>query len=137
MDGSCIGCGIDDQSIVDQVRHAFNLTYSKITDPKLLACLRRRCDEDGIIVCHLIEESRLCEEGDLGWAVPKVLVEVSQTANLCVNTFDGAWYQSVMGIGMVVIHEWAHTCGWHHNRPGNVPGNGGSQGMGEGSWPDP
>ncbi|MCB1633626.1 MAG: hypothetical protein KDI51_03500 [Xanthomonadales bacterium] len=123
LDGSCLNCAVDSTTIEEQTRMACTLIESKITDKKLLKCIKKRCEDTGKIKCKL-ETRGFCKSNTLGWALP-----FGNTANLCLNTQDYPdFYNSPMGIGMVVIHEWAHTCGWDHNELGNVPGSGGSQG---------
>jgi RHS repeat-associated protein len=83
-----------------------------ITNPQLRKCLKKRC-ESGRIACD-----QKCGQDTIAWAVP-----FFKTANLCVNNIDD-WDAGYMG--RVVIHEWAHTCGWMHGGGDGVPGNDGS-----------
>jgi len=79
-----------------------------ITDPKLRSCIQKRC-KSGTIKC-----SDNCAPGRFGEAPYH-----GSTATMCLNGWPD-WTQP-SDIGPRIIHEWAHTCGWHHGQGGGVP----------------
>jgi hypothetical protein len=101
VEGCCNG---NEQSIENEVRIACSKIKDKINQekcPKLAKCLERRCRE-GKINC------KNCKKDIYGTGYV-----FTNTANLCVNNVPSGL------TGEVVIHEWAHTCGWLHEGPGH------------------
>jgi RHS repeat-associated protein len=110
-----------------------------ITDPKLESCIKKRC-ESGTVKCGCCDDPNRVGVGELPRTerhffglIP--ITHYSEDAWLCSSnhlvknaakggadiTVDAGGDIHVFDIGAVVIHEWAHTCGWHHNQPGGVP----------------
>jgi RHS repeat-associated protein len=80
-----------------------------ITDPKLRACIGRRC-KSGTIKC-----SDSCKDPTAFAQAPYQ----GSTGTMCLNNWPD-WTQPPY-VGGAIIHEWAHTCGWHHGQGGGVP----------------
>jgi RHS repeat-associated protein len=78
-----------------------------ITNPTLRKCLAKRCN-DGNVECK-----ENCPKNEAGYNM-----WFSNTANIC--TFGGQT-QTYAPPGDVVIHEWAHSCGWKENSGQGVP----------------
>jgi hypothetical protein len=92
-----------------------------ITDVALLQCLQGKCDH-GKIYCKGADDDprknwrNRCNDfraGGYGWP--------GEEATLC----PGNWTYGVPPgyLGEVVIHEWAHNCGWRHGEGKGVPQN--------------
>ena len=90
-----------------------------ITDANLARCIKNRC-RNGMIRCD-----PCCPAGTAGYNiwVPRIsqnngrhIYWRSQTANICINNHRGDGR-----IAQVIIHEWAHSCGWQHGEGMGVP----------------
>ncbi len=117
--------GLDAAAIAKEVDEKC-MELSFITDPQLRKCIKERCDGTGRIKCK--EKGGCVSEPDLiTWGynpqrdIAGSTVWRSNTAILCKNnatpggTFPGhtdAASGDSVTIGNVVIHEWAHSCGW-------------------------
>jgi RHS repeat-associated protein len=96
------------QQLLQQAGDEACSNLNGITDPKLRSCIQRRC-KSGKIDC-----SDNCAPGRFGEAPYS-----GSTATMCLNDWPD-WTQP-SDIGPRIIHEWAHTCGWHHGQGGGVP----------------
>ncbi len=90
-------------------------------DAALLKCLRSKC-ASGRIYCHITDKrdpSNLCNGSNEpgAWGPP------GGEAHLC----PGNWTYGVPPgyLGDVVLHEWAHNCGWGHGEGKGIPCNSG------------
>jgi RHS repeat-associated protein len=97
-----------------------------ITDPDLRKCIDRSC-KNGTILCM-----PFCGKGELGhsdWFEGQIAVlfgGAARTAKMCTSNWAAMPKE---GAGAVVIHEWAHGCGWSHKQKGKgVPGENGEFG---------
>jgi RHS repeat-associated protein len=85
-----------------------------ITCPKLAACIKKRC-EDSKIKC-------VCCDNPNGLGYNWSFLGIpSKNIHVCSNH-----KHLTSKIGGVVIHEWAHSCGWDHGEGCGVPGGGGT-----------
>ena len=113
VDGDCRNCGED---ITKQAQQWCDALSTVITDPKLRKCLKKRC-KTAKIKCQTS-----CEPDELGYNRSFLGIH-SRTANICINRFPAG----SQAYGAVVIHEWAHSCGWNHGQGAGVPGDDGTQ----------
>lgn len=93
-------CGGNEAEIRREVQNACQKVKHKIDGnkcPHLFKCLERRC-KDGKIRCKQCNRTNLYGTGYI----------FTNRANICANNILPGLF------GEVVIHEWAHTCGWLH-----------------------
>jgi hypothetical protein len=84
-----------------------------ITCPKIAACMKKRCAEAKI-------KCKCCDNPDtLGYNKWILNIPLS-TIVVCAN--HGSLVSKLNG---VLLHEWAHSCGWDHGGGCGVPGQGG------------
>jgi RHS repeat-associated protein len=90
-------------------------------DAALLMCLQRKC-RSGRIYCHItdkVDRTQICNQPNEpgAWGPP------GGEAHLC----PGNWTSGVPPgyLGDVVLHEWAHNCGWKHDEGKGIPCNSG------------
>jgi RHS repeat-associated protein len=83
-------------------------SLNSITDPTLRSCIARRC-KSGKIKC-----SNDCPPGFAGESPYNGV-----TATMCVNHWPD--WTTPAWVGQAIIHEWAHSCGWHHGDGKGVP----------------
>ena len=114
------GCCGDKKVIKKQVKAACANLDNIITDSSLLKCIKKRC-KNNKVVCRTTRF--ICRKGTLGfnWGVSPYLR--SRKANLCIDIIKDEGYEHKYGD--IVIHEWAHSCGWKHNKGKGVPGDSG------------
>jgi hypothetical protein len=110
LSGRCMGL---ERRIVD----GYNIAVSRlveITAAELRGCMRNR-HHDGDLVC---EDDCDVVDGanELGYE------GTGATIHLCANMLADA---RPFKVADVVLHEWAHTCGWEHGEGKGVPGNNG------------
>lgn len=96
------------QQLIQQTADDACSNLNGITDPKLRSCIQKRC-KSGKIKC-----SDNCQPGRMGEAPYH-----GKTATLCLNGTPD--WTTPQYFGETFIHEWAHTCGWHHGQGGGVP----------------
>lgn len=107
-------CGDKESGIRTGASNACSSVSSTITDAKLKACMEKRCRE-AKINCETCKDNR-----DLGsntwylWTIP------SKTISVCTNN-----PHLLNKLENVLLHEWAHSCGWDHYQGGGVPGQNG------------
>ena len=82
-------------------------------DPRWRSCIQKSC-EKGTIKC---KDDKNCK--DAGGYNRKIPLFPSRTANLCPNQWRD--YLTSSDVGDMVIHEFAHGCGWKHGQGGGVP----------------
>jgi roadblock/LC7 domain-containing protein len=111
-------CAEQNQRIVDGVRWAYwQLRNGNIvTDPGLRVCIME----------HMNNASVSCSGGDCdgntnGYNEP-TLFSQSRDIVMCLGQIRGL---STTSIGLLAIHEWAHSCGWNHGDGKGVPGDSG------------
>ncbi len=114
VDQSCKDCAAGVPEISKQAQQWCDTLKTVITDRKLKQCINRRCKKAKI-------KCRDCAPDELGYETQFGPFR-SSTANLCAKNFPAG----SQAFGPVVIHEWAHSCGWDHNGGAGVPGNDGT-----------
>jgi len=112
-------CGEEGVSVIDKVERACDNLENHITDESLLKCLQERC-RNSVIVCHDKCKSQSSEI--LGFN-HYFLFWRSKKAHLCMGNIEKHGCKHLYG--EIVIHEWAHSCGWNHNEGKGVPGDSG------------
>jgi len=133
--GSCRCGGLDPTAIAKEV-HEKCMNLSFIIDSAIRDCVQDRCDGTGRIKCKTTGDCESSDPGSVTWGhnpqrhIAGRTIWRSNSAILCKNnatpggTFpnhrDPGSGHSV-SIGNVVIHEWAHSCGWEHGDGGGVP----------------
>jgi hypothetical protein len=101
---------------------------SVITNELLYSCVKRQCSD---ITVQCTEESRRrCKLYNSQGAGRTVLAYTLFTYYGTINQFfpvkETFWCEEPASrecIAKAVIHELAHSCGWHHGQGQNVPGN--------------
>jgi RHS repeat-associated protein len=99
----------------DDLINACALVSTNVKDLELKQCLQDRC-KSGTVTCDGFWCWRLnfsSSSETYGWNF------MTSNANLCVSANPHIDQQ--MGWGCVVIHEWAHSCGWQHKGGQNIP----------------
>ncbi len=105
-------------TIINEVSKWCKETINRITDLNLKNCIKERCEKNGIIECEkqcwymypLIGSSP-----GYSFTIPIRIGNTTYrrnttTAHICLNS----WHASnITNVGDIIIHEWAHTCGWN------------------------
>jgi hypothetical protein len=111
-------CADQNQKIVDGVRWAYwQLRNGNIvTDPGLRVCIME----------HMNNASVSCAGGDCNGNTNGYNNDYGffQSPNI-VMCLDQIKAFSATAIGLLAIHEWAHSCGWNHGDGKGVPGDSG------------
>jgi RHS repeat-associated protein len=104
------------QQLIQQATDEACSNLNGITDPKLRSCLQKRC-KNGNIKC-----SDNCPQPPL---IPKAqggnAPYSGNTITLCLDPVGTPPWTTPQFFGGSIIHEFAHTCGWHHGQGGGVP----------------
>ena len=124
-------CNGKEDEIRQQVRDKCERLNQIITDDKLRNCIKTRCENGKIKCCKkgwrlfCIGSCCPCKEQDvLGYNRQYFFgLFKSRTAVLCIDNIRMWGKQNK--IGEMVIHEWAHSCCWHHGENKGVPGDSG------------
>lgn len=96
--------------VIQQQADASCSNLNGITNPRLRSCIQKRCNS-GKIQCS----DKCSQQPPRGGQAPYG----GNTATLCLNGWPD--YTPDSYVGETIIHEWAHTCGWHHGQGGGVP----------------
>jgi RHS repeat-associated protein len=118
--GKC--CGKDD-IVRKAVQEACNsLGKLQITDNKLRNCLLKRCMSNGVLNCNPNCGKNIRGEEIAGYksAWDRFWGIKPNEVTVCPNA---AGFEKCAGD--VVIHEWAHSCGWNHGEGQGIPGDSG------------
>jgi hypothetical protein len=97
-----------------------------ITDDLLRMCVRRQCGEIEVKCSEAIR--RKCKEDSKNSrrTVLAYTFATYDSLHLFFPVGETHWCEESASHGCVaksVIHELAHSCGWHHDEGKNVPGN--------------
>jgi RHS repeat-associated protein len=112
MDAACKGCKYSND--IERDANAWcDTVQSIVTSPALASCIKSKCAK-GKIICS--------DPG--GWCRRPDRMAYAWNGDQEIYLCPGNWSTS-NGAGAVVIHEFAHTCGWDERGGHNVPGNSG------------
>ena len=111
---SCLACPMNDE-IKNKAKAACDLVDKIVTSPKLASCIKRRC-QHAVIRC----DSKDCNPNDGGINITSPIFGPEKDIYLCVGNPNLSAH-----LGPVVIHEFAHSCGWKHGGGFGVPGDSG------------
>lgn len=95
-----------------RVGQACQLVASTITDPSLRACIEKSC-KDGKIECR-----ENCAKNEYAHNDFIFFGVINRHPYTCTNRWD-TQFMDIMG--GVMIHEFAHGCGWSHGGGAGVP----------------
>jgi roadblock/LC7 domain-containing protein len=111
-------CADQNQKIVDGVRWAYwQLRNGNIvTDPGLRVCIMERMN-NGSVSCA----GGKCDGNTNGYNWDYGFYQSSEIV-MCLGQIKGL---NATAIGLLAIHEWAHSCGWDHGDGKGVPGDSG------------
>lgn len=125
IDRSCFGCDQHGDK-AERLKKAAQLCIriaSTFTNAARSRCIQRRCEDDGIVVC---DQAGRCPPGKGGsnmwhWMGPSTAFYAfpvpEKTINVCFKNIS----DSPELLGTIVLHEFAHSCGWRHEDNENVP----------------
>ena len=101
------------QQLIQQTADAACSNLNGITDPKLRSCLQKRCKSGKIKCSDNCPQQQKPQAGNAPYS--------GNTATLCLDSVGTPSWSTPQYFGGTIIHEWAHTCGWHHGQGEGVP----------------
>jgi hypothetical protein len=113
MDADCKACKYS-KDIERDGNMWCDTVQSIVSNPALASCIKGKCAK-AKIACS--DPGGHCNPQDvLGYAWAG-----DQEIHLCTQNWSTG-----LGAGAIVVHEFAHTCGWGHGQGFNVPGSNGT-----------
>jgi|HubBroStandDraft_4_1064222.scaffolds.fasta_scaffold01159_8 RHS repeat-associated protein len=101
------------QQLIQQTADAACSDLNGITDLKLRSCLQKRCKSGKIKCSDNCSQQPKQQAGNAPYH--------GSTGTLCLDSIGTPPWTTPQDFGGTIIHEWAHTCGWHHGQGQGVP----------------
>jgi len=101
------------QQLIQQTADAACSDLNGITDLKLRSCLQKRCKSRKIKCSDNCSQQPKQQAGNAPYH--------GSTGTLCLDSIGTPPWTTPQDFGGTIIHEWAHTCGWHHGQGQGVP----------------
>lgn len=106
------GHQVNVQQLIQQAGDEACSNLNGITDPKLRSCLQKRCKSGKIKCSDNCPQQPKPQAGNAPYS--------GKTITLCLDPIGTPPWTTPQYFGGSIIHEFAHTCGWHHGQGGGV-----------------
>jgi RHS repeat-associated protein len=100
------------QQLIQQAGDEACSNLNGITDPKLRSCIGKRCKSGKIKCSDNCPQQPKPQAGNAPYS--------GSTITLCLDPIGTPPWTTPQYMGGSIIHEFAHTCGWHHGQGGGV-----------------
>jgi RHS repeat-associated protein len=101
------------QQLIQQTADEQCSNLNGIWDVKLKSCIQKRCKSGKIKCSDKCPQDKKQQAGNAPYH--------GRTATLCLDPIGTPPWDTPLYFGQTIIHEWAHTCGWHHGGGGGIP----------------